>query len=125
MKNFIFFLLLSAVGMTQGVKMLQHWQVVMRVQQIDLAVQQTTGAKAAFARANVDNENALETYNSATAEEREQTLIDAGLLTDRCALYLRDPGALDERPSSHTSAEMEQVAHEARAGAGIVALTIK
>ena len=38
MKSFVIFLLIGALCMTEGAKLLERWQTVMRVQQIELAV---------------------------------------------------------------------------------------
>ena len=125
MKNFVFFLLLTGIGMTQGAQWLTRWQVAQRGWRLNYAVTQTADAKRAFAQANADNENALTSYDESTPEEREQTLIDAGLLSDQTAMCLRDPGTLAETPTARTPAELEAVAHAARIEAGATTVAMR
>lgn len=118
MKSFAIFLIIGALVMTEGAKLLQRWQVVMRSQQIELAVQRVNEAKAAFSRDNAANDNALQSYNDATAEERAETLIDLGLISDKNAMCLVDCGALDEAPHARTPAQLDAAAHEERLATG-------
>ena len=123
MKNFIIFVLIGALLMTKGAELLQNWQVVLRSNQIDLAVQRAIQAKASYAQANADNSNALQIYDDATPEE--ETLIDAGLLSDKNAMCLVDCGALDERPTARTPAQLDAIAHEARVQSGAMTLAMR
>lgn len=118
MKNFAIFLIVGALLMTQGAKWLTKIQTGFRQQQIDVSVQRANEAKATFAQANADNDAALEAYNAGTADERAQTLLDLGLLSDENVLCLVDPGALDERPTAHSPAELDAIAHGARVQSG-------
>ena len=111
--------------MTQGARWLQRVQTGFWQQQIDVAVQQTAEAKRTFAAQNSDNENALAAYDEADAETREQTLMDCGLMTDRTALCLRDPGALSVPPRGHTPAELDAIAKEARIQSGRVVVAMR
>lgn len=98
MKTVIYLILFGAVAMTQRAQWLTRWQVAQQVWRLNYAVTQATDAKRAFVAANADNENALASYDEGTPEEREQVLIDSGLLSDKAAMCLRDPGALSDAP---------------------------
>lgn len=98
---------------------IERWQASQTQWHLDRAVQLATEAKAQYRERYHDSERALSEYDEASPAERMEMLIEDALLSEQAALYLADPGAMDEAATPHTPAEMVQVAKEARRGAGM------
>lgn len=118
MKNFVWSLILLALLMCLAAPTIQSYLDGKTRWRVDFAVQQVDKAKTDYYQANEDNPNALWSYEEADAEDRKQTLIDAGLISDKIALYVTDPGRFAEAPTGHTVREMDGVRHEQRSKLG-------
>ena len=109
MKNFFWSLILTALLMGFLASKVRPYLDGQTRWRVNFAVQQVSEAKEKYYEAHQATPNALRAYEDADATQRKETLIDAGLLSDKDALCLADPGRFAEQPTGHTARQMDDV----------------
>ncbi len=79
--------------------------------QVADAVARASAAKIQYAEQRQEDRRALDAYDAASPGERLEALAAAGLMEDRTAQLIADPGALDEPPVGRAPAEVRDLAN--------------
>lgn len=118
MKMLILSILLSGYLTTWAGKKVEQYQASQMQWHLEVAVQHAVKAKADYRKTYEDGERALIEYDEASPAERLDLLTGDALLSAEDALYLSDPGSMNEAATPHTRAEMVEVTKQARRGVG-------